>query len=359
MKVRISKDRLIGDGEPCFIVAEMSANHNQDFNKAVEIVEAAARAGADAIKLQTYRSDTITFNSHDEHFQVPRNSVWSGRTLYELYEEAYTPWEWQPEIKRVAESLGMFCFSSPFDQTAVDFLDDMGVPLFKIASFELIDLPLIRYAAQKGKPLFMSTGMASFEEITEAVKEAESVDNTQIVLLKCVSSYPARPEEMNLRTIPHLKETFQCPVGLSDHTLGHEVALAALALGASVIEKHLTISRDSGGPDSTFSMEPDEFSFMVRAIRSIEKALGKISYAPTEGELTNRRLRRSLVVVKDMNQGEQFTPDNLKSLRCSGGVMPKYFRGLLGMAASRDICAGTPLAWEHVKDAKKDGHKSI
>lgn len=352
MKLRIGEKRFIGDGEPCFIVAEMSGNHNRDFDRAVKLVRVARESGADAIKLQTYTPDTITFNSRGRLFEVPGNGTWAGKNLYELYQEAYTPWDWQPKLKRLAEELGMICFSSPFDRTAVDFLESMGVPLFKIASFELVDLPLIRYVAQKGKPLILSTGMASLEEIREAVREAREAANEQIVLLKCVSAYPAPPEEMNLRTIPDLKKNFLCPVGLSDHTLGPEAALAAVALGASVVEKHLTLARSDGGPDSSFSLEPAEFGEMVASIRLVEKSLGRVSYEPTGKELVNKTFRRSLFVVRDVKKGETFTEESVKSLRPSAGLLPKYLHDVLGHKAEVDIKAGTPLRWDLV-----EGHR--
>ncbi len=348
MKVRIGT-RDVGEGEPCWIVAEMSANHQKDFNKAVDIIRAAAESGADAVKLQTYTADTITIDCRDELFQIGRDSTWAGRNLYDLYNEAYTPWEWHPALKQIAEEKGLACFSSPFDRSAVDFLEELSVPAFKIASFELVDLPLIRYAAQKGKPMILSTGMASLEEIEEAVECVHSSGNEQIILLKCVSAYPAPPEEMNLRTMVDLKERFACPVGLSDHTLGHEVALAAVSLGAKVIEKHFTLFRTDGGPDASFSMEPEEFANMVRSIRMVESALGKISYEPTDRESVNRQFRRSLFVVKDICEGEAFTQKNIRSIRPAAGIPPKYFEELLGREAACHIKAGSPLAWHHVR----------
>jgi len=349
MKVKIADGKYIGEGEPCFIVAEMSANHNQDYDKAVEIIKAASAAGADAIKLQTYTPDTITIDSQDSVFRISENSTWAGKNLYKLYEEAYTPWDWQPKLKEVAENLGLVCFSSPFDFTAVDFLEQMNVPAYKIASFELVDLPLIKYAAQKQKPIIMSTGMANIQEIEEAVQSIKEIGNEQLILLKCVSDYPALPEEMNLRTIQDLKDRFHCPVGLSDHSLGHEVALAAVVLGAAIIEKHFTVSRADGGPDSSFSMEPDEFAEMVNAIRSVEKALGQVSYEPTEKELVNKQFRRSLFAVKDLKEGDMFTTENIKSIRPAAGLMPKYLDDVLGQKAACDIKAGSPLKWNYIK----------
>jgi len=349
MKIRISDNRYIGDGEPCFIVAEMSANHNQNYDKAVRIIQAAAESGADAIKLQTYTPDTITINSRDDQFFISKDSTWAGKNLYELYAEAYTPWEWQPKLKTIAEELGLVCFSSPFDYTAIDFLEKLDVPAYKIASFELVDFPLIKYAAKKGKPLIISTGMATREEIEEAVDAVKKTGNSEIVLLKCVSAYPAPPEEMNLRTILDMQKRFECLVGLSDHTLGHEVALAAVVLGACMIEKHFTLSRKDGGPDSSFSMEPDEFKGLVKAIRAVESALGKVSYEPTERESMNKQFRRSLFAVKEIKKGEKFSRNNIRSIRPASGLPPKHYEDIIGMEAARDIKAGSPLTWDDVR----------
>lgn len=349
MKVRFGEKTYVGDDEPCWIVAEMSANHQQDFDKALAIIHAAAASGADAIKLQTYTADTITIDSREDLFQIGKESTWAGRNLYELYQEAYTPWEWHPELKRIAEEKGLACFSSPFDKTAVDFLDGLSVPAFKIASFELVDLPLIRYAAQKGKPMILSTGMASLPEIEEAVECVRTTGNEQIILLKCVSAYPAPPEEMNLRTLVDLRERFQCPVGLSDHTLGPEAALAAVVLGARVIEKHFILSRKDGGPDASFSIEPDEFERMVKSIRKVERALGEVSYEPTEKELVNKQFRRSLFAFKAIRKGETFNEENIRSIRPAAGLPPKHYEDILGKKAACAIEAGCPLAWHHVE----------
>lgn len=348
MKIKITENRYIGENEPCLIVAEMSANHNQKFDKAIEIIKAAKWAGADAIKLQTYTPDTITINSNDEIFRISEKSIWAGKNLYQLYKEAYTPWEWQPKLKKFAEDLGMICFSTPFDYTAVDFLESLNIPLFKIASFELIDIPLIKYIAQKGKPIVMSTGMATLGEIDEAVRAVRITGNENIILLKCVSSYPAFPEEMNLKTIPNLKDTFNCMVGLSDHTLGYEVTLAAVTLGAKVIEKHFTLSRKDGGPDASFSMEPNEFKEMISKIRIVERALGKVSYEHSENELRNKQFRRSLFVVKEIKKGDIFTKENVRSIRPAGGLEPKYLEIILGRRSTCDIPAGTPLKWQYI-----------
>jgi len=303
-KVQIGK-RNLGPGEPTYVIAEMSANHGQRFDKAVEIVRAAKDAGADAVKLQTYTPDTITIASGREEFRVRGGTIWDGRNLHDLYAEAYTPWEWQPKLKKVAEELGVDLFSSAFDATAVDFLEEMGVPAHKVASFELVDIPLIRKIARTGKPLIMSTGMATVEEIEEALQAAREAGASQIVLLKCTSAYPASAEEMNLRTIPEMERRFGVPVGLSDHTMGIAAPVAAVALGACIIEKHLTLSRSAPGPDSAFSLEPDEFKVMVNAVRTAEKALGKVHFGLSAKEEASRVFRRSLFVVAAVKQGEE------------------------------------------------------
>ena len=343
------KNRPIGTNHPTYIIAELSANHNQDFDQAVRIIEAAKEAGADAIKLQTYTPDTITIDCRNEHFLVGKGTLWEGKNLYDLYGEAYTPWEWQPKLKAIANDLGLDCFSSPFDFSAVDFLQEMDIPVFKIASFENVDLPLIRYVAKTGKPIIISTGMASLGEIDEAVRTAREAGCTQLALLKCTSAYPALPEEMNLRTIPHLAEAFNVPVGLSDHTMGSTVAVAAVALGACIVEKHLTISRNVPGPDSAFSMEPDEFKAMVSAIRMTEKALGTVQYEVTEKEKASRVFRRSLFVVKDMQAGEEFTSENVRSIRPGYGLHTRYLGDVIGRKAKSAVVAGTPLTWEIIQ----------
>lgn len=340
--------RKIGTGYPVYIVAEISANHNQKFEHAIELVKAAKEAGADAVKFQTYTPDTLTINSNRPEFSIGGGILWDGKTLYDLYSEAYTPWEWQPKLKEVAESLGLDFFSTAFDPTAVDFLEELRVPVHKIASFEIVDIPLIEKMARTGKPLIISTGMATLGEIEEAVRAARSAGATQIALLKCTSAYPALPEEMNLRTIPHLAQTFNVPVGLSDHTLGIAVPVAAVALGACIVEKHLTLSRDIPGPDSAFSLEPHEFKAMVEAIRTVEKALGKVYYGVSEREAKSRVFRRSLFVVKGIKAGEVFTEENVRSIRPGNGLHPRYLKDILGRRATRDIPAGTPLAWNMV-----------
>lgn len=340
--------RQIGPGLPVYVVAELSANHNQEFEQAVKLVQAAQEAGADAIKLQTYTADTLTIRSDQEWFRIGGGTLWDGRTLYDLYQQAYTPWEWQPKLKALANELGMDLFSTAFDDTAVDFLEQMGVPLHKIASFELVDLPLIRKMAGTGKPLVLSTGMATLEEIEEAVKAAREAGAVEIALLKCTSAYPAHPEEMHLRTIPHLAEVFQVPVGLSDHTMGISVPVAAVALGACIVEKHFTLSRAIPGPDSAFSLEPHEFKAMAEAIRAAEKALGQVHYGVSEKEATSRIFRRSLFVVEDIRAGEEFTAKNVRSIRPGNGLHPRHLPEVLGRFAAHDLRRGTPLGWDMV-----------
>ena len=338
--------RQIGKGHPCFVVAEMSANHLQDFDRAVQIVHAAHEAGADAVKLQTYTADTLTIDSDLEPFVIGPGSPWEGRKLYDLYQEAFTPWEWQPKLQEIAHGLGLELFSTPFDATAVDFLEAMAVPAYKIASFEIVDLPLIRRAAETGKPIILSTGMATREEIAEAVEAARGAGNDQLVLLKCTSAYPAPPEEMHLKAIPELERTFQTPVGLSDHTLGIAVPVAAVILGARLIEKHLTLSRDDPGPDSSFSLEPQEFRQMTDAVRSAELALGKAELGVGERESSSLAFRRSLFVVRDVAAGEELTTDNVRSIRPADGLAPKHLSTVLGRRAARRISRGTPLSWD-------------
>lgn len=340
--------RKIGNGEPCYIIAELSANHNQSFEKAVEMVHAAKEAGADAIKLQTYTADTITLNCQNEYFKIGKGTIWEGRTLYGLYEEAQTPWEWQPKLKKLADRLGMDLFSSPFDCTSVDFLEKMDVPCYKIASFEIVDIPLIKKAASTGKPIIFSTGMASMEEIEEALKTIRKEGNNQIAILKCTSAYPALPEEMNLATITDMKGRFGALVGLSDHSMSLEVPLTAVALGACIIEKHFILDRSDGGPDSGFSLEPKEFKYMVDSVRIAEKSLGKVSYDLSENQQASRQFRKSLFVAGDMIKGEVFTEKNLRSVRPGNGLHTRYFEDILGKKASMDIKMGTPLSWEKV-----------
>jgi pseudaminic acid synthase len=341
----------IGPGAPCYIIAEMSANHNQDFDQAVRILKAAKEAGANAVKLQTYTPDTITMDCDSDLFRIAKGSLWEGKNLYKLYGEAYTPWDWQPKLKAVAEELGLHCFSTPFDDTAVDFLERMNVPAHKIASFELVDTGLLRKVASTGKPVIMSTGMATLAEIDEAVRTLREAGCTQLALLKCTSAYPSPPDEMNLRTIPDLAARFGVPVGLSDHTLGISVPVAAVALGACIIEKHFTLNRSDGGPDSVFSLEPQEFKQMVQAIRTAEKALGRVSYELTLSEEASRVFRRSLFVVEDVKAGETFTEDNVRSIRPGHGMHTRHLSEVLGRKAVHDVKRGTPFKWEHVGKA--------
>lgn len=335
----------IGPQEPVYIIAEMSANHNKDFEKAVKIVEAAKMAGANAIKLQTYTQDTITIYCDNEYFQV-KGATWGGQTLYDLYREAYTPWEWHPKLKKIADGIGLDFFSTPFDFSAIDFLERLNVPAYKVASFEVIDLPLLKKIAGTGKPIIVSTGMATLSEIDEALQILIKSGCDQLALLKCTSAYPAPYDEMNIKTIPHMAETFQLPVGLSDHTLGSAVAVAAVALGAQIVEKHLTLSRSDLGPDSSFSMEPHEFKQMVEDIRIAEKAIGRVQYQITEREKSSKVFRRSLFVVRDMRAGEKFTKQNVRSIRPAFGLHPRYIDKVFGRKAKKDILRGTPLSWD-------------
>lgn len=335
---------LIGPGNRVYIIAELSANHNQDFHEAEKLVHAAKEAGADAVKIQTYTADTLTLNCTNEFFHIGKGTQWEGKTLYDLYGEAYTPWDWQPELQAIANSIGLDFFSTPFDPTAVDFLQKMNVPAYKIASFEIVDIPLIRTIARTGKPIIMSTGMATRDEIEEAVAAIRQEKNDQIALLKCTSAYPALPEDMNLMTIPDMAKTFRVPVGLSDHTLGMTIPVAAVALGACIVEKHFTMSRKTPGPDSSFSLEPHEFRLMVDAIRGIEQALGTINYDVTEHEKASRVFRRSLFAVEDIAEGEVFTEKNVRSIRPANGLPPKYLPEILGKKARVAISRGTPLS---------------
>lgn len=328
-----------------FIIAELSANHGQDIKNALNTVAAAKASGADAIKIQTYTADTITLNSESSYFQIKDGTIWDGTTLYKLYQEAYTPWEWHAAIKQEAEKHGLIFFSTPFDLSAVDFLETLDVPLYKIASFEITDIPLIEYTASKGKPMIISTGIATLAEIDDAVNACRRMGNNDITLLKCTSSYPAPVEEANLLTMPNLAQTFGVKVGLSDHTMGHAVALAAVALGATVIEKHFIIDRAIGGPDASFSMTPDEFKAMVDGIRQVEAALGTVNYQLTDKTRKNRKFARSLFVSAPIKAGEPLSKDNIRSVRPSDGLPPKYYPEVMGKIAKHDIEAGTPLDW--------------
>ena len=336
-------------GDRTFVIAELSANHNQDFDRAVEIIKAAKWAGADAIKLQTYTPDTITLDCDNEYFQIKQGTIWDGTTLHKLYQGAYTPWDWQPKLKKIAEEEGLICFSSPFDYTSVDFLEKMDVPAYKIASFEINDIPFIEYIASKGKPVIMSTGIATLKDIEEAVNACRRVGNNNIALLKCTSAYPSPLEDINLRVIPNMKETFDVVVGLSDHTMSNTISLGAVALGAKIVEKHLTLRREDGGPDSKFSMEPEEFKSMVDGIREMEKALGKVTYQLTEKQRNSREHSRSLFVVKDIKSGEKFTEENVRSIRPGFGMETKYIDDIIGKVAKVDIKKGTPMSWDLIR----------
>jgi len=339
--------RAIGPGHPVYVIAEVSANHHQRFDEAVKIISAAKDAGADAVKLQTYTPDTMTIACNRPEFLI-QGTIWQGRNLHELYGEAYTPWEWQPRLKQSANDLGLHLFSTPFDATAVDFLEKMDVPAHKLSSFELVDIPLIQKMASTGKPLIMSTGMSSLEEIEEAVQAARQAGATQIALLKCTSAYPATAEEMNLRTIPELSRRFDVPAGLSDHTMGTAVPVAAVALGACIIEKHLTLSRSEPGPDSAFSLEPQEFKEMVDAVRIAEKALGEVHFGFAAKEANSRVFRRSLFVVRDVKRGEILTSESVRSIRPGHGLHTRHLPEVLGRPAACDIERGTPLRWDLV-----------
>lgn len=348
MNIKIG-NKKIGESSPVFIIAELSGNHNQNFDIAAKTLEAMKKAGADAVKLQTYTADTLTIDSKNKYFQIRQGKgLWDGKTLYGLYQEAYTPWEWHAKLKKIAQKLELIFFSTPFDFTAVDFLEKMNVPAYKIASFELNDIPLVKYISSKKKPVIMSTGMSTLSDIEEAVEACEDSGNKELVLLKCTSAYPARFEDANLLTIQHMSEAFGLTVGLSDHTLGISVPIAAASLGAKVVEKHFILDRNLKGPDSAFSLEPNEFKNMVRSIREVEKALGKITYELSENVKKSKIFQRSLFVVKDLKKGEVFTKKNIRSIRPGYGLPPKYIDLILGKKAKKNIQRGTPLAWEFV-----------
>lgn len=337
---------VIGGNNPVFVIAEMSANHLKDFDRAKEIIRLAKESGADAIKLQTYRPDTITFNSRNEEFMAEKGGLWEGKTLYELYESAYTPWEWHSALFSYAEEIGLTIFSSPFDLTAVDFLEELDVPAYKIASYEINDIPLIKKTASTGKPMIISTGIAEKEDIELALDTCRSVNNENVILLKCASEYPTPYDDLNLRSIGDIESSFDCIVGLSNHSMGSAVDVAAVALGACVIEKHLTVRRSDGGPDGAFSMEPEEFSEMVVNIRNAQRALGNGAYTLTRKQKNGRSWSRSLYVVKDMKKGDEFTEDNLKSIRPGYGLHTKYYFDLLGRKCTSDIKAGSAMKLE-------------
>ncbi|MDE6747886.1 MAG: pseudaminic acid synthase [Lachnospiraceae bacterium] len=339
-------NHTISETSPVFVVAELSANHNQDYGRALEIIHAAKEAGADAVKLQTYTADTITIDCDDSYFQINRGTLWDGTTLYKLYQEAYTPWEWQPKLKEEAEKLGMECFSSPFDFTSVDFLEEMQVPAYKVASYEINDIPLIRKIAKLHKPVIFATGIAYPEDIERALGVCREEGNEDVILLKCVSSYPAPYETVNLNVIPTLARTYDCLTGISDHTMGTIVSAGSIALGVRMVEKHLTLRREDGGPDSAFSMEPKEFADMVRDIRIMEKAMGSSEYMLSDKQKVERRGSRSLFAVKDIDVGEVLTAENIRSIRPGDGLHTMYYEEILGKRAKTFLKKGTPLKWE-------------
>ncbi|MBY0600238.1 pseudaminic acid synthase [Bacillus bingmayongensis] len=345
-EIEINGRKISRNHQP-FIIAEMSGNHNQSLERALKIVEAAAKAGAHALKIQTYTADTMTLDMDNKEFKIEdSDSLWKGNTLYKLYQQAYTPWEWHKPIFDRCNELGMVPFSTPFDETAVDFLESLNVSCYKIASFENADIPLIRKAASTGKPLIISTGMATISELDETVKAAREAGCKDLILLKCTSTYPASPENTNIYTIPHMRDLFQCEVGLSDHTLGVGVAISSVAMGATVIEKHFTLSRADGGVDSVFSMEPEELKSLVIETERAWKSLGKIYYGPTDMEKNSLKFRRSLYVAQDMKAGDIFTSENIKAVRPGHGLAPKYLPILLGRKVKNDVTKGTPVSWD-------------
>lgn len=344
MKIGI---REIGGGKPAYIIAEMSANHAGDISRAKEIIHAAKEAGADCIKIQTYTPDTLTIDCDNSYFHIS-NGTWNGENLYQLYQKAYTPWEWQKELFEEAKKAEIDFFSTPFDNTSVDFLEEIGIGFYKIASFELVDIPLIEYVASKGKPMILSTGMATLAEIDEAVEAVKKRGNRNFALLRCASAYPAITDEMNLRTMQNMGDTFGVPYGLSDHSMGSVGAVTAVALGASIIEKHFCLDRAIENPDSTFSMNPMEFKQMVHDIRQAERAIGSVKYGPSEQEKNNLQFRRSIFCVKDIQEGEKLTEENIRIIRPGYGLAPKFYKDVLGQTALEDIQKGTPLAFEMI-----------
>lgn len=344
MKIGI---REIGGGQPAYIIAEMSANHAGDISRAKEIIHAAKEAGADCIKIQTYTPDTLTIDCDNSYFHIS-DGTWNGENLYQLYQKAYTPWEWQKELFEEAKKAEIDFFSTPFDKTSVDFLEEIGIGFYKIASFELVDIPLIEYVASTGKPMILSTGMATLAEIDEAVEAVKKQGNHNFALLRCASAYPAITDEMNLRTMQNMGDTFGVPYGLSDHSMGSVGAVTAVALGASIIEKHFCLDRSIENPDSTFSMNPMEFKQMVHDIRQAERAIGSVKYGPSEQEKNNLQFRRSIFCVKDIQEGEKLTEENIRIIRPGYGLAPKFYKDVLGQTALEDIQKGTPLAFEMI-----------
>ena len=335
-------NREIGGSAPAYMIAEMSGNHAGNIENAKRIIHAAKEAGADCIKIQTYTADTLTIDCNKPYFQVGAGT-WDGENLYHLYQKAYTPWEWQPELKKEAEALGIDFFSTPFDKTSVDFLEEMGIEFYKIASFEIVDIPLIKYVASKGKPIIMSTGMATLGEIEDAVNAVRGQGNDQLALLRCASAYPAITDEMNLMTMKNMAEVFGVPTGLSDHSMGSVGAVTAVAMGAKIIEKHFCLDRAIENPDSSFSMNPEEFAQMVKDVRQAEKAIGKVSYGVTEQEKSSMVFRRSIFCVKDIEPGEILTEENIRVIRPGYGMAPKYYEEILGQRALQKIERGTPI----------------
>ncbi len=341
-------DKEIGNNAPCFIIAELSANHGGKIDIAKKSIAAAAKAGADAVKLQTYTADTITLDCDNEYFQIKQDTLWDGQSLYSLYQEAYMPWEWQGELKEYAESLGLVCFSSPFDKSAVDFLESIDVPAYKIASFEITDIPLIEYVACKGKPVIISTGIAEKKDIQEALDACHRMNNKDIILLKCTSAYPAPLEEANLLTIEDLAEHFDVIAGFSDHTLGLTAPITAVALGAKVIEKHFILDRSIGGPDASFSLDTEQFTQMVQAVRETEKLMGEVSYTLTDKSQKSREFSRSLFISEDVKSGDILSEKNVRSVRPAFGLHPKEFHKVLGKRFNADYTKGTPLSWDQI-----------
>ena len=343
------EDKTIGDKHPVFIIAELSANHLKRFDLAVKTIKEAKEAGADAIKVQTLTPDTMTINCNNNHFNIKGGTLWDGKSFYELYSETSMPWEWHKKLKKIALKLGLIFFSTPYDKTAVDFLEKLKVPAYKVASFEITDTPFIEYTASKGKPIIISTGIATLNEIKEAVNSCKKSGNKQIALLKCTSAYPTPLEEVNLKTIPDLAKKFKTVVGLSDHTLGISVPIASVALGAKIIEKHIILDRELGGPDAKFSLEPKEFKEMVKSVREVEKALGKVTYQLAEKVKKNRKFARSLFIVEDVKAGEVLTKKNIRSIRPGDGLPPKYLNSILGKKAVKGFKKGTPLRWDIIQ----------
>ena len=339
---------LINKTSPVFIIAELSANHNGNIKVALDSIRAAKRAGADAVKIQTYTADTLTINCKNGYFKINHGTAWDGEYLYDLYKRAYTPWEWHEEIFKVAKQEGILCFSSPFDQTAVDLLENLNSPIYKIASFEIQDIPLIKYAASKGKPMILSTGIAEIEDIELAIETCKSVGNHDITVLKCTSAYPADPKDTNLLTIPDIKKRFTVKAGISDHTMGIEGPVVATALGATVIEKHFILDKGIGGPDSHFSLDEKEFTEMVNAVRIAEQMMGKIDYEMTEKKKKSRQFSRSLFIVEDVKKGELITENNVRSIRPGFGLHPKYLKSLLGQKVNQNIERGTPFDFKYL-----------